>query len=36
VDLADMTKAMNYFTRIDTNVAKDIIKHSIDQTLNDE
>lgn len=35
VDLNDMTKAMNYFTRVDIDVAKGIIKHSIDETLKD-
>ena len=35
VELKDMTKAMNYFTRIDSNVAKDIVKHSIGEALKD-
>ncbi|MFK7840608.1 MAG: DUF2336 domain-containing protein [Bdellovibrionales bacterium] len=35
VDLGDMTKAMNYYTRIDAKVAKDIIQHSMDEALKD-
>ena len=35
VELKDMTKAMNYFSRIDEKVAKDIVKHSIADTLKD-
>lgn len=33
IDLKDMTKAMSYYTRVDQNVAKDIVKNSLDETL---
>jgi len=33
VDLKDMTTAMNYFSRVDTTVAKDIIKNSLEGAL---
>ena len=35
VDLNDMTKAMNYYSRIDMKVAQDIIKNSLEETLKD-
>ena len=33
VDLKDMTKAMNYYSRVDMKVAKDIVKNSLEETL---
>jgi len=33
VDLKDMTKATNYFSRVDTRVAQDIVKNSLEDTL---
>ena len=35
VDLKDMAKAMEYYTRVDTKVAIDVVKNSLEDTLKD-